>query len=165
MTKDDWIQDRVDIDLFPFRTTLASFVHTAVILQAGIALATYCKWLSVSHQLFYVIFIRPSSDGSYYGMMMSVRPSVRPGLRPGLRQSQFSALFSVMLWRIELKFGMSLSCYEHSIKSECRRFPSSFEGVMPLLECFDILRWNFAYCFLLMYYRSSLSVVNIRQFL
>ena len=85
-----------------------------------------------------------------------------------------------MLWRIELKFGMSLSCYEHLIKIECRQFPSSFVGVMPLLElkileihsfpqfsptCFDILRWNFAYDFILMYFRSSLSVVNFCQFL
>ena len=28
------------------------------------------------------IFIRPSSDGTYYGMVMSVRVSVRPTLRP-----------------------------------------------------------------------------------
>ena len=33
------------------------------------------------------IFIRPSSDGTYYGMVMSVRPSVRPGLRPSVRPS------------------------------------------------------------------------------
>ena len=30
---------------------------------------------------FYVIFKRPSSDGTYYGMAMSIRPSVRLGLR------------------------------------------------------------------------------------
>ena len=50
---------------------------------------------------------------------------------------------------------------------------------MPLLElrimeihsfpqfcptCFDTLSWNFAYDFILLYYRSSLSVVNLRQF-
>ena len=29
-----------------------------------------------------IVFIRPSSDGSYYGMLMSVRVSVRPTLRP-----------------------------------------------------------------------------------
>ena len=33
------------------------------------------------------------------------------------------------------------------------------------LTCFDILSWNFAYDFLLLYYRSSSSVVNVRQFL
>ena len=66
------------------------------------------------------------------------------------------------------------------IKFECRQFPSIFVGVMPLLElrilkihsfphfsltCFDILSWNFAYDFVLLYYRSSSSVVNLRQFL
>ena len=29
--------------------------------------------------------------------------------------------------------------------------------------CFDRLRWNFADDFILMYYRSSLSVINFRQ--
>ena len=31
--------------------------------------------------------------------------------------------------------------------------------------CFDILSWNFAHHFVLMYYRSSSSVVTLRQFL
>ena len=66
------------------------------------------------------------------------------------------------------------------IKFECRQFPSIFVGVMPLLEprileyaifrtfliqCFDISSWNFAYDFLLLYFRSSSCVVNFRQFL
>ena len=66
------------------------------------------------------------------------------------------------------------------IKFECRQFPSIFVGVMPLLECrvlkihsfphfsltrFDILSWNVAFEFVLLYYRSSSSVVNFRQFL
>ena len=33
------------------------------------------------------------------------------------------------------------------------------------LTCFDILSWKFAYDFVLLYYRSSSSVVNFRQFL
>ena len=55
-----------------------------------------------------------------------------------------------------------------------------FVGVRPLLElrimeihsfsqfsptCFDTLSWNFSYDFILLYYRSSWSVVNLRQFL
>ena len=241
--------------------------------------------------ILFSIFIRPSSDGTYYGMVMSVRvsirvsvrPSVRPTLRPsGLRPPifrtfllhaftywaeilhmtlfwcttdqvrlsslcvnfwrsyaslwtenkgnvQFSALFSYMLWHIELKFckwlcftvlqikfecrqfalmfvgvmallelrilkihsfpHFSLSCFDilvlkfciwlcftvPQIKFECRQFASIFVGVMPLLElrileihsfphfsltCFDILSWNFAYDFVLLFYRSSSSVVN-----
>ena len=80
-----------------------------------------------------------------------------------------------MLWHIELKFCIWLCFTVLQIKFECRQFASIFVGVMPLLElrileihsfphfsltCFDILSWNFAYDFVLLYYRSSLSVVN-----
>ena len=95
------------------------------------------------------------------------------------RNPQFSTLFSYMLWHIELKFCISL-CFTVQIKSECCQFPSNFVGVMLLLElrileihnflhfsttCFDISGWNFTYDFVLLYYRSSSSVVNFRQFL
>ena len=65
------------------------------------------------------------------------------------------------------------------IKFECRQFASIFVGVMPLLELrileihsfphfsltpFNILSWKFAYYFVFLYYRSSLSVVNLRLF-
>ena len=108
-----------------------------------------------------------------------VRPYIRPSVRVSVRQSQLSAVFSYMLGPIELKFCMSLSSNEHSIKFECRQCLSIFVGVMPLLElkileihsfphfsstCFDILGWNFAYGIVLLYFRSSLSVVNLRQF-
>ena len=73
-------------------------------------------------------FIRPSSDGTYYGMVMSVRVSVRPSIHP-------------------------------SVRSPSARFPH----FSP--TCFDILSWNFAHDFVLMYYRSSLSVITLRQFL
>ena len=33
------------------------------------------------------------------------------------------------------------------------------------LTSFDILSWNFSYDFVLLYYRSSLSVINLHQFL
>ena len=93
---------------------------------------------------------------------------------------QFSALFSYMLWHIELKFCIWLCFTVLQIKFECRQFALMFVGVMPLLEirilkihsfphfslsCFDILSSNFAYDFVSPYYRSSLSVVNLRQFL
>ena len=85
-----------------------------------------------------------------------------------------------MLWHIELKFCTWLCSNVLQIKYECRQFVSSFVGVMPLLElklleihsfphfsltCFDILSWNGVYDFVLLYYRSSSSVVNLRQFL
>ena len=90
-------------------------------------------------------FIRPFSDGTYYGMVMSVRPSVRVSVR----QSQFSALFSYMLWHIELKFGMSLSSYEHSIKFECRQFPSIFVGVMSLLKLWKSRQFSAVFSYML----------------
>ena len=34
-----------------------------------------------------IFIIRPSSDGTYYGMVMSVRPGLRPTLRRTLRPS------------------------------------------------------------------------------
>ena len=85
-----------------------------------------------------------------------------------------------MLWHIELKFCTWLCSNVLQIKFECRQFASSFVGVMPLLElrileihsfphfsltCFDIFSWNFAYDFVLLYFRSSSSVINLRQFL
>ena len=97
-----------------------------------------------------------------------------------IRPVQFSALFFYMLWHIELKLSIWLCFTVLQIKFECRQFPSIFVGVMPLLECrilkihsfphffltrFDILIWNFAFDFVLLYYRPSLSVVNFRQFL
>ena len=122
------------------------------------------------------IFIRPSLDGTYYGMVMSVRPSGSPSVRP----SQFSALFSYMLWHIDLKFCVSLYFYARKIKFECHQFPSLFAGVMLLFNfkllqicsfphfsptCFDILSLNFVYDFVLMYHRASLSFVILLQFL
>ena len=103
-------------------------------------------------------------------------PSVRPGLRP----SQFSAVFSYMLWHIDLKFCVSLYFYARKIKFQCHQFPSLFAGVMPLFNfklfqicsfshfsptCFDILSSNFVYDFVFMYHRASLSVVILLQFL
>ena len=134
-----------------------------------------------SSPAFYV-FIRPSSDGTYYGMVMSVRPSVRLSVRPSDSPSgspsacfpHFSpTCFDILSWNMT-------SFTVLQIKFECRDFASIFEGVMPLCElrikvmcsfphfspsCFNILSWNFVYDFILMYYRSSLSVVTLRQFL
>ena len=65
-------------------------------------------------------------------------------------------------------------------KFECRQFTSMFVGLMPLSDlrileihgfphftptCVDILSWNFAYDFFILYFRSRSSVVNLLQFL
>ena len=86
-----------------------------------------------------------------------------------------------MLWHIELKFCTWLCFTVLQIKFECCQFASSFDGVMPLLElrileihsfphfsltCFDILSWKILHMtFFLLKYRSSSSVVNLRQVL
>ena len=93
---------------------------------------------------------------------------------------QFSALVFYRLWHIELKFCIWLCFTVLQIKFECRQFPSIFCGSYAPFELrilekhsfphfsltrFDILSWNFAHDFVLLYYRSSLSVLNYRQFL
>ena len=107
-------------------------------------------------------------------------PSVRPSVRLSVRLVSvhpFSALFSYMLWHIELKFCTWLCFDVLQIKFDCRHFASIFEGVMPLCElrikvmrsfphfsptCFDILSSNFAYDFVSPYYRSSSIAINLR---
>ena len=94
--------------------------------------------------------------------------------------TQFSTLFSYMLWHIELKFCIWLCFTILQIKFECRQFALILVRVIPLSElrilkihsfphfsftCFDILSWNFAYDFVSPYYRSSSSAVNLHQFL
>ena len=58
-----------------------------------------------------VIFIRPSSDGTYYGMVMSVRPGLRPSVRPSIRPSvrhsfpHFSpTCFDILIWNFVYHF-------------------------------------------------------------
>ena len=80
---------------------------------------------------------------------------------------QFSAIFSYMLWHIELKFCIWLCCIVLQIYFECHWFALIFVGVMPLFEiiimeihsfphfsptCLHVLSWNYAYDFILLYY-------------
>ena len=144
-----------------FSKTPARLSNNAMRRVGYTATGSVCKWIMQRLP----IFIRPSSDGTYYGMVMSVRPSVQLSVRVSVRP--FSALFSYMLWHIELKFCTWLCFNVLQIKFEFRHFASIFEGVMPLLELrileihsfphfsltrFDILSWNFAHDFVLMYY-------------
>ena len=79
-----------------------------------------------------------------------------------LTNMQFSAIFSYMLWHMELKFCLWLCFTVLQIKFECHQFASIFVGVMPLLEIrileihrfphfslpfFDILSWNYIHDF------------------
>ena len=93
------------------------------------------------------VFIRPSSDGTYYGMVMSVRPSGSPSVRPSIRPSQFSALFSYILGHIDLKFCVSLYIYARKIKFECHQFSSLFAGVMLLFNFKTLTNMQFSALF------------------
>ena len=139
----------------------------------------FCVSLYFYARKHYISFYTPvfRRDVLWYG---DVRPSGSPSVRPFVRPSQFSALFSYMLWHIDLKCCVSLYFYARKIKFECHQFPSLFAGVMLLFNfkllqicsflhfsptCFDILSSNFVYDFVLMYHRASLSVVILLQFL
>ena len=84
--------------------------------------------------------------------------------------------FDISSWNFAYDFVFTVL----QINFECRQFPSIFVGVLLLLElrilkihsfphfsptCFDISSWNFVYDFVLLFYRSSSSVVNFRQFM
>ena len=151
------------------------------------------------------LFIRPSPDGTYYGMVICVHPSICPdaclqmgrimvwwcvSIRPSIRVSVCPTL-RPPVFHTFLQHALTYYWYEIwdnlwlwftvlQIKFECHQFASIFVGVMPFLElrileihsfphfclsCFYILRWNFAHDFVLLYFRSSSSDVNLRQFL
>ena len=127
---------------------------------------------------FVLLYYRSSSSVS--SICVNLCRSYAPFGTLNNRNTQFSvsALFSCMLWYIELKFCIWLCLTVLQIKFEFHQFASIFVGVKPLLElrilkmhsfphlsltCFDILSYNFAYDFVLLYFRSSSSVVNLCQ--
>ena len=65
---------------------------------------------------------------------LSILIGVMPLLGLKILEIQFSAVFSDMLWQIELKFCIWLCFIVLQIKLKCRRFASIFVGVMPLLK-------------------------------
>ena len=77
-----------------------------------------------------------------------------------------------MLWHIELKVCIWLyfTVLQWSISVNCNRSYAPFGtyntgNTQFSPTCFDIFSWKFADDFILLYYRSSVSVVNLRQFL
>ena len=128
---------------FVFHKNMMSFLnYVTATLRALFAWRGSIAFAGALYMFGWLVFIRPSSDGTYYSMVMSVRPGLRPSDSPSVRPSD-SIHPSVRL----------------SVRVSVRPF-SHFSHT-----CFDILSWNFAHDFVLMYYRSSLSVVTLRQFL
>ena len=140
--------------------------------SVGLLIVAIYIWLPPAN---YVVFlttqvIRPSSDGTYYGMVMSIRR----GLHPSVTVFHTFLLHALTYWAEILHVTFFLWTFDQVQVS------SIFVGVMPLLElkileihsfpqfsptCFDILHWNFAYDFVLLYYISSLSGINLHKFL
>ena len=112
---------------------------------------------------------------------LAVRHSVRLSICPSVSQSVcqstwcpstlFSELFSVVLWDIDLKFGMLICLDIIQIKFEFRHaWPTVSRSYCPLLKfsfpcfslpSFEILTWNLIYEFVLTQYKSSLSFVTL----
>ena len=87
-----------------FRTFLPhALTHWARIWLSFYKLHLSCSSVLVLRQF----FIRPSSDGTYYGMLMSVRPGLRPSVHPSVSHSfpHFSPLcFDTLSWNVAYDF-------------------------------------------------------------
>ena len=66
-----------------FRYLVMKTIKTAYF--EGLSFHTTLKL--ITNNMYCNVFIRPSSDGTYYGMVMSVRPGLHPTLRPSVRLS------------------------------------------------------------------------------
>ena len=144
------------------------------------ALFSYMFWrieLKFCIQICFTVPQIKSECGEFASIFMRVMPLLELRI---LEILSFPHFYSYMLWHIELKFCIWLCFTVLQIKLQCRQFASICVRVMPLLElrilkihscphfsltCFDMLSWKFAYKFILLYYRLSFSVVNLRQFL
>ena len=133
---------------------------------------------------FLLIFIRPSSDGTYYGMVMSVRPSVRVSVRPSIPPSvrhsfpHFSPTrFDILIWNflyhfifMHVRSSSNAINFRHFLQELCSFFTSnSYKyAVFCTFLLHALTYWVqilYFYDFVLMYHRASLSVVILLQFL
>ena len=138
----------------------------------------FCTWLcsdvlqsKFECHLFASIFspppVKPGGTIGLHSVSLSVTLVFRTFLSTSLHILSWNFAYHFCFTVLQIKFD---SCY----------FASIFVWVMPLLElrteeirsfphffpiCFDILSWNFLYDSLLLYYRSSSSVITFRQFL
>ena len=77
--------------------------------------------------------MRLFSDGTYYGMVMSVRVSVRPSVRLSVRPLKIRTfvLHTLKYWAKILHKAL-FQCTVDQV--ECRHFVSIIEGIMPLWD-------------------------------
>ena len=158
--------------------------HTSSKNKKNLTLLLVMLYLRLKYLNFSSFFIRPSSDRTYYGMVMSVRPGLRPSVRlsvrPSVRHSfpHFSPIcFDILIWNFVYHFNFmhvrsssNAINFRHFLQELCSFLTSvkllqicSFPHFSP--TCFDILSSNFVYDFVLMYHRASLNVVILLQFL
>ena len=130
-----------------------------------------CNW----KPFFYTPVFR--RDILWYGdVRVSVRPSDSPSGSPSASFPHFSpTCFDTLSWNFAYDFvllyyrssssiiNLRQSLWEFCPLWNLENWKCSFPHFS--LTCFDILSWNFAYDFVLQYYRSSLSVINLRQLL
>ena len=68
--------------------TVTELWHTRMYSVFTITMYASCSFLAIWLVIWAGnIFICPSSDGTYYGIVMSVRPAIHPSIRPDLRPS------------------------------------------------------------------------------
>ena len=137
--------------------------------------------LSIPIYLHSYFVIRPSSDGAYYGMVISVRPSIHPSVRPSGSPSvshnfpHFSpTCFDILSWNFACHFFLmnirstsSIVNFRQFLKELCpfwnleywkyTVFRSFLLHALPYWA--EILHMT-----VLLYYSSSLSVVKFYQF-
>ena len=160
----------VRLSVRPSRSPSASFPHFSPTCSDIIELK-FCIWLCFT--ALQIKFESRQFASSFVGVM----PLLELRILEIHSFPHFSlTCFDMLSWNFAYDFFFTVL----QIKFECLQFASIFVGVVPLLEltileihsfphfsltCFDILNWNFAYDFALLYYRPSLSVINLRQVL
>ena len=139
--------------------------------------ATLLEWrLGLFETYFYTPVFR--RDVLWYG---DVRPGLHPGLRPSVRSPSarfphFSpTCFDILSWNFAHNFVLMYFRSSLSVITLCQFLKELWLFVnleyrkysFPHFSstCFDILSWHFAHDVVLMYYRSSLSAITLRQFL
>ena len=98
-------------------------------------------------KLFLLVPYRWNRGDYRFRRRLSLCPSVRPSVRPSVSQStwcpstRFSTLFSVVLWDIDLKFGIWICLHIIQIKFDFGRVWPTITWVIAL--CKNFVFWTF----------------------
>ena len=113
----------------PFRTSNTENTQFSALFSYMLWHTMY--WAEILH---ISLFHRTTDQVRMLSICINSCGSYAPFGTSNTENSQFSALFSYMLWHIELKCCIWLCFTILHIEFECRQFASIFVGVMPLLE-------------------------------